>query len=118
MRLGMSSMHSDLKGGIATVQRGTQLRKHTLVAMKEETERYKNRMRAKRSKDDWEQERKDIELSIDNGMTFSHLSRRYPMKREWAKYLVLLKAKEKGRRLNERKVREVLEDLHERGVRD
>ena len=63
--------------------------------MADEKEKYKKRMRARRSKDDWEQERKDIEFNIDNGMTYSHLSRKFPMKREWAKYLVLLKAKEK-----------------------
>ena len=45
--------------------------------------------------DGWERQRKEIEDSIDNGMTFSHMSRKYPMKREWAKYLVLLRKKER-----------------------
>lgn len=86
--------------------------------MKDEETKYKKRMRSKRSKDDWEQHRKDIEESIDNGMTFSHLSRVYPMKREWAKYLVLLRKKEVDRRKKERKVREIMEDLQDRGVVD
>ena len=100
------------------MQRGTQLRKDTLAAMKDETEKYKKRMRSKRSKDDWEARRKDIEESIDNGMTFSHYSRIYPMKKEWAKYLVLLRKKEVDRRKKERKVREIMEDLQDRGVVD
>ena len=86
--------------------------------MKDEETKYKKRMRSRRSKDDWEQHRKDIEESIDNGMTFSHLSRVYPMKREWAKYLVLLRKKEIDRRKKERKVREIMEDLQDRGVVD
>ena len=40
------------------------------------------------------------------------------MKREWAKYLVLLRKKEKDRRKKERKIREIVEDLHEKGVTD
>lgn len=40
------------------------------------------------------------------------------MKREWSKYLVLLKKKELDRRLKERKIRELVEDLNERGVVD
>ena len=40
------------------------------------------------------------------------------MKREWAKYLVLLRKKEVERRQKARKIRELVEDLHERGVND
>lgn len=40
------------------------------------------------------------------------------MKREWAKYLVLLKKKEIDRRTKERNIRELVEDLNERGVTD
>ena len=40
------------------------------------------------------------------------------MKREWAKYLVLLRKKEKDRRKKERKIQEIVEDLHEKGVTD
>lgn len=40
------------------------------------------------------------------------------MKREWAKYLVLLRKKEKDRRQKERKIKEIVEDLNEKGVVD
>ena len=40
------------------------------------------------------------------------------MKKEWAKYLVLLKAKEKDRRDKEQKISEILEDLDEQGIND
>ena len=40
------------------------------------------------------------------------------MKREWAKYLVLLRKKEKDRRKKEKKIQEIVEDLHEKGVTD
>ena len=49
-------------------------------------------------------------------MTFSHLSKKYPMKKEWAKYLVLLKQKDRDRVKKERKIREIVEDLHEKGI--
>ena len=68
--------------------------------------------------DDFDQKRKELEESIDNGMTFSHLAYKYPMKKEWAKYLVLLRKKEKDRRKKERKIREIKEDLYEKGVID
>lgn len=40
------------------------------------------------------------------------------MKREWAKYLVLLRKKEKDRRKKERKIVEIREDLYEKGIVD
>ena len=51
-------------------------------------------------------------------MTFSHLAKKYPMKREWAKYLVLLRQKDKDRVKKEQKIREIVEDLHEKGIDD
>ena len=40
------------------------------------------------------------------------------MKREWAKYLVLLRQKDKDRVKKEQKIREIVEDLHEKGIDD
>lgn len=40
------------------------------------------------------------------------------MKREWAKYLVLLRKKEKDRIKKEKKICEIIEELHEKGVTD
>lgn len=40
------------------------------------------------------------------------------MKKEWGKYLVLLRQKEKDRTKKERKMREIVEDLQEKGITD
>lgn len=55
---------------------------------------------------------------IENGTTFSQLSKKFPMKREWAKYLVLLRKKEDDRSKKERKINEIKNDLKEKGVTD
>lgn len=65
MGLSLSAMQNDFKAGVSQVSRGTHLRKETLAIMKEEEDKYKNRMRARRSKDDWDQQRKDVEDKID-----------------------------------------------------
>jgi hypothetical protein len=118
MSLTMSALTGTFKNGFTNAGRGRQPLKDTLKLVKDEETEYKKRMRPKGNREDWEQERKDIEESIDNGNTFSHLSRKFPMKREWAKYLVLLRQKEKDRKQKERKIRELVEDLNEKGIVD
>ena len=114
------SMHAltrDFKGGLSAASNG-QTRRVDLKEQKRYIEDFRHKKLSNGGKDGWDRQRKEIEESIDNGMTFSHLSRSYPMKREWAKYLVLLRKKEKDRRKKERKIREIVEDLHEKGVTD
>lgn len=114
----MSALSNQFKGGFNSAARGSRPDKETQKRIKNEVKAYKKRMRPKNNREDWEQQRKDVEESIDQGQTFSHLSRSYPMKREWSKYLVLLRKKEKDRRKKELKIREIVEDLNERGVVD
>ena len=122
LNLSMNSLTREFRGGIEAASRGGQRRndlaKRLILTQKREIERFRRQIMGYGQKEDWEQQRKEIEDSIDNGMTFSHLSRKYPMKKEWSKYLILLRQKDKQRRKKERKIKEIVEDLHEKGIVD
>ena len=66
-------------------------KKRQVRSFKNFIEAHKKRIFGKNGKQDFEQHRKEIEEQIENGATFSHLSKKYPMKREWAKQLDLLR---------------------------
>ena len=76
---GMSSLEGKTRKPTLEEQK-----KH-VKAFKKFVEAHKRRIFGHGGKQDFEQHRKEIEEQIDNGATFSHLSRQYPMKREWAK---------------------------------
>ena len=67
-------------------------------------------------KDDWDLKRKEIEDQIDNGLTYSHWTRYHPVKREWQKYVNLLKKRDRDLRKRDAKIREIREDLQEKGI--
>ena len=52
----------------------------------------------------FENQCKEWERLLDNGHTFSHLSKQYPMKKEWSEQLTLSKQREKDRIIKEKKV--------------
>jgi len=116
LALTVNALTRDFKGRMGGARRGKQPLKDTLSVVDKEVERYKRRMRPRNKQEDWEAQRKDIEDSIENGQTFSHLAKKYPMKKEWSKYLNLLRKKEADRKKRELKVREILEDLEDRGI--
>ena len=94
MAFSMHALTRDFKAGLNSANRG-QARRVDLKEQKKYIEDFRRKKLSHGGNDGWERQRKEIEDSIDNGMTFSHMSRKYPMKREWAKYLVLLRKKER-----------------------
>ena len=44
-------------------------------------------VRAKRSKDDFALQRREWELMLDKGRSFSHLSKEFPIKKKWKPFL-------------------------------
>ena len=113
----MNSLKREFRVGLSSASAAQTSRVKPRVLQKYIDEFRENKL-CRGAAQDWDRQRKELEESIDNGMTFSHLSRKYPMKKEWAKFLVLLRKKEKDRTKKERKIREIVEDLNEKGITD
>ena len=90
MHLSMNSLQREFKSGLSSVSQA-QMSRPNIKQQKRLIDDFRKKKLSHGAREDWEQQRKEIEESIDNGYTFSHLSRQYPIKREWGKYLVLLK---------------------------
>ena len=75
-------------------------------------------VRVNRSKDDFAIQRREWELMLDKGRSFSHLSKQYPIKKKWKPFLASLRQKEADRVAKEQKQDDIVQNLADRGVTD
>lgn len=64
------------------------------------------------------QRRREWEEMIDAGNSFSWMSEKFPIKKEWRCLLTCVQAKERSRITQAKQRREIIADLHQRGITD
>ena len=93
-------------------------RKFGQTASEPEKEGAARSVRAKSCKDDFARQRREWEAALEQGRSFSHLSKQFPIKKKWKPYLASLRQKEADRIAKEKKQDRIVQDLADAGVTD